>query len=335
MAKRVSIKDIAAAAGVSHSTVSRALHQRGRMSKETRAHILKLAADMEYTPDAQARSLVMGKTHTIGVVVTTIADPFVSEIVSGIEQAAQDAGYSVFLSSSHADPERELTVVNTFRQRRVDAIIVTASQLGQHYSTDLDDFHVPVVLINNQGEGDYLYSVATDEIDGARQATQYLLQAGHRRIGYIGSPRRPYSTQRRYQGYLQALATAQLSAHPALFITPTAATDVEVGQAGLRALWPARPTAILAYNDMTAIGVMMAAREHGLQIPSQLSVVGFDDVALTEFVTPALTTVRQPREAMGYAAMEMILQLLAGEAVADRLFPCELVVRQSMQPCRM
>ena len=126
MSKRVSIKDIAELAGVSHSTVSRALHGRGRMSEETRMRIIALAEDVGYTPDALARGLVSGETRTIGVVVTTIADPFVVQIVDGIESVAQEAGYSVFLSASHNDPDREMAVVETFRQRRVDAVIVTA-----------------------------------------------------------------------------------------------------------------------------------------------------------------------------------------------------------------
>lgn len=332
MSKRVSIKDIAAAAGVSHSTVSRALHDRGRMRASTRDRILKLAEEMGYAPDAQARSLVMGRTHTIGVVVTTIADPFVSDIVAGIEQAALDAGYSVFLSSSHSNPERELTVVNTFRQRRVDAIIVTASRLGELYSTYLDDIHVPVVLINNQGEGDYIHSVASDEIGGARQAVQYLLKLGHTRIGYIGSERRPYSSQRRFQGYCQALRAAHLVPDSDLITTPSASNDIEAGKVGFAQLIKMLPSAILTYNDMTAIGVMMAARQRNVDIPSQLSLVGFDDVFLTEFVTPPLTSVRQPREAMGYAAMEMILQLIDGKETKDRIFPCELIIRQTARP---
>ncbi len=329
MAKRVSIKDIAAAAGVSHSTVSRALHNRGRMSDETRARIVQLAAEMGYTPDARAQSLVSGKTYTIGVVVTTIADPFVSEVVNGIEQAALDAGYSVFLSSSHGDSEREIKVVKTFRQRRVDAIIVTASRVGERYASLLAEFQVPVVLINNQGEGKYLYSVAVDEIGGARLAAEHLLQLGHRRIGFIGSHRRPYSTQRRYMGYRQALQAAGVAPDATLFVSPAAGDDVIAGQKGFASLLGRNPTAIMTYNDMTAIGVLLAARQAHVQIPAQLSVIGFDDVNLTEYVTPPLSTIRQPRQALGMAAMEMILKLLDGEPVEDQLYPCELVVRQS------
>lgn len=326
---RVSIRDIAHAAGVSHSTVSRALHGRGRMSDATRSRILELAEELEYTPDARARSLVSGQTYTIGVVVTTIADPFMASVVGGIEHAALEAGYSVFLSSSNADPEREMAVVETFRQRRVDAVIVTASRIGSLYTGKLADFGVPIVLVNSQGEGDYLHSVAVDDIMGARLAVQHLLKLGHRRIGYIGSAARSVSSRRRLRGYRQALAESGASVEPELIVTPLAASDAEAGERGLQQLLPAAPTAIFAYNDMTAIGVLMAARESGLEIPAQLSLVGFDDIDMTRYTTPALTTVRQPSETMGRIAMEMTLALLNNQTTKDQHLPCEMVIRRS------
>lgn len=329
MSNRVSIRDIADAAGVNHSTVSRALHGRGRMSAATRARIIELAADMGYTPDARARSLVSGRTFTIGVVVTTIADPFVADVVNGIEHAAHEAGYSVFLSSSHADPEREMQVVETFQQRRVDAVIVTASRIGSLYTAKLEDFRVPIVLVNSQGEGEYLHSVAVDDVMGARLAVQHLLDLGHRRIAYIGSAARPVSSRRRLAGLRQALEETGLPVEPERIVTPQAEDDLMAGEMGFTQLKSGNPTAIFAYNDMTAIGAMLAARDAGVDIPGQLSVVGFDDIEATRFTSPALTTIRQPREMMGRTAMEMTLALLSGQAVNDKLLPCELVVRAS------
>lgn len=329
MSNRVSIRDIAAAAGVSHSTVSRALHERGRMSAATRARILELAQAMGYTPDARARSLVSGQTFTIGVVVTTIADPFVAAVVSGIEHAAHEAGYSVFLSSSHADPEREIAVVETFQQRRVDAVIVTASRIGSLYAAKLEDFQVPIVLINNQQEGEYLHSVAVDDVMGARLAVQHLIDLGHRRIAYIGSEARPVSSRRRLAGFRQALEETGITVEPEGIITPPAAEDLVVGREAFTRLNPFSPTAIFAYNDMTAIGAMLAARELGIDIPGQFSLVGFDDIEATRFLSPSLTTVRQPREMMGQQALEMTLALLNEQSVNDKLLPCELVVRAS------
>lgn len=334
MTKRVSIKDIAEAAGVSHSTVSRAIHGTGRMSEATRTRILMLAEEMGYTPDALARSLVRGQTSTIGVVVTTIADPFVVQIVSGIEDLAQEAGYSVFLSSSHMDPDREIAVVEVFRQRRVDAVIVSASRVGSLYSDSLQRFGVPIVLINNQAEGEYLYSVSADDVAGAHMAVDHLLEQGHRRIAYIGSSSRPISTERRLTGYHQALAAYGVEPMPELEVSPQAESDLEVGRRGLVELLPHEPAAIFSYNDVTAIGVMLEARERQIDIPEHLSLIGFDDIETARFVTPPLTTILQPREAMGRASMEMVLALLEGEEVSDRILPCKLIVRQSTKPHR-
>jgi len=330
--KQVSIRDIAAAAGVSHSTVSRALHGRGRMSEATRTHILGLAEQLGYTPDAQARSLVSGETRTIGVVVTTIADPFVVQIVDGIEAVAQAAGYSLFLSASHAQPEREMTVVETFRQRRVDAVIITASRVGKLYSEHLQRFGVPIVLINNMQEGPYLYSISADDVTGAQMATTHLLGLGHRRIAYIGSPSRAISSERRRRGYRLALQAQEIRPEAGLEVLPEGADDIAVGRAALTALLPLQPTAIFAYNDLTAIGVLLAARDLGIAIPTQLSLVGFDDIDAAAFVTPPLTTVQQPRRAMGEAAMTMVLKLLAGEEASDQRLPCTFIPRATTAP---
>jgi len=330
MSKRVSIKDIAELAGVSHSTVSRALHGRGRMSDDTRSRIVALAEDVGYTPDALARGLVSGETLTVGVVVTTIADPFVVQIVDGIEAVAQEAGYSVFLSASHNDPEREISVVETFRQRRVDAVIITSSRVGALYADILEDFGAPIVLINNMQEGKYLFSVSADDVGGAQMAVEHLLALGHRRIGYVGSSERPISSQRRWQGYLQAFETAGIDPIPELKVAPQGDTDLEVGRRGLVELLARAPTAIFAYNDMAAIGVMLEARKRAINIPRRLSLVGFDDIQAARFMTPALTTIQQPRKAMGRAAMEMTLSLLQGEKASNISMACRLVQRDSV-----
>ncbi len=330
MKKRVSIKDIAQQAGVSHSTVSRALQGTGRMSEETRARIIELADALGYAPDALAQSLVRGRTKTVGVVVTTISDPFVAGIVAGIEEVAGEAGYTVLLGASHSNPDREMAVVENLRQRRVDAVIVTASRVGDHYSEHLQRFGVPIVLVNNMVKGEYLYSVTCDQTSGAQQAVSYLINLGHRRIAYLGSASRRHSSQMRQRGYELALSEAGLTADASLIVAPTERKDVAAGRRALQELWAQGPTAILAYNDLTAIGVMIAAREMGVRIPKDISLIGFDDIEATEFVTPPLTTVRQPREAMGRAAMRMALDLLHEKTIQNRVLACKLVVRNSV-----
>lgn len=325
----VTIKDIAKAAGVSHTTVSRALKDNPAISPETTARIQKLAQQMGYIPSAVAQSLLSQRTLTIGMVVTTIADPFIVQVVEGVEGVAQMAGYSVFLSSSHNNPDQEIAVVQTFRRRRVDAIIVTSSRVGSLYSSQLDEIQVPIVLINNQEEGKYLYSVAVDDMQGAQLAADHLVALGHRRIGYVGVPDRPKSNRRRLAGYQAALEKAAITPDSALILAPEAKDDFNRGQAALESLLAAEATAVFCYNDLTAIGLLVACHQRGVSVPHELSIVGFDDIEAALYTHPSLTTIRQPRLKLGQLAMTMVLDLLNGHEAQDKKLACELVVRQS------
>jgi len=162
----ISIKDVAKAAGVSHPTVSRALADSPLVAAETKQRIQRIAGEMGYIPSAIARGLVTKHTATVGLVVTTIADPFISEVVRGVEKNALDNGYSVILCNCNAEPERELACVRTLREKRVDAVIVASSRVGRLYIPLLQELGIPVVLINNQHEGHYVYSVRTDNRRG-------------------------------------------------------------------------------------------------------------------------------------------------------------------------
>ncbi len=331
---RVSIKDIARAAGVSHSTVSRALRNSPLVNAETAAHIRRIAEEMGYIPNIVAQSLVTQRTYTVGLVVTSIADPFVDQIVEGIEDLATREGYSVFLSSSHADPGREIAVVETFHRRRVDGVIVLASRVGSLYTERLQELGVPIVLINNQAEGAYLYSVSVDDLGGARKAVRHLIDLGHRCIGYAGCHFRPPSNRRRLEGYRQELAQAGLPYESDLVVHVRTFSDVENGRQALPHLLEAGATAVFCYNDRMAIGLMVEARKRGVHIPDDLSVVGFDDIEASWYVNPPLTTVHQPRFEMGQQAMQMLLDLLAGQEVDDVILSCDLVVRESTAPPR-
>ncbi|MEO0249553.1 MAG: LacI family DNA-binding transcriptional regulator, partial [candidate division WOR-3 bacterium] len=216
--KMVSIKDIARAAHVSHSTVSRALHNSPLVSRETAERIRKLAAEMGYRPSAVALSLVTQKTRTIGVVVTTIADPFIAEVVSGIEEVANDHGYSVFLANCKADPDREIKVVHSFHERRVDGILVTASRVGILHMPHLTQMKVPIVLINNQHPSEFAHSVMIDNVTASRTATEHLIQLGHRHIAYIGDQFGYQSDTERFAGYRQALERSGLTFQPELVV---------------------------------------------------------------------------------------------------------------------
>ena len=338
---KISIKDIARAAGVSHSTVSRSLSDSRLVNPETKARIQQLAQQSGYSPHAGARSLVMGRTRTIGVVVTTIADPFVAEVVQGIESAAYQHDYTVILATSGTEPEREIAAVKMLRSKRVDGIIITSSRIGALYRDDLERVGVPVVLVNDHSSQGRLYtfSISVDNLHGGSLATQHLLSRGHRRIAHIGGPEGHSSSADRLAGYRQALADAGLPDDPGL-VQPgdgLAASGQRALDALLRQASP--PTAVFCYNDMTAIGLLVAARERGLSLPEDLSVVGFDDIPFAAYVFPTLTTIAQPKFDMGQRALAMVLALVkAGDAarstVADVIVQGNLVVRQSTAAAR-
>ena len=332
----VSIKDIARVAGVSHPTVSRALSDSPLVKRETRDRIQRLAREMGYSPDARARSLVKGRSNTLGVVVTTIADPFIAEVVQGIEIAAQDRNYTVILCNSNAEPEREIGAVETLHSKRVDGLLVASSRLGALYLEHLERLGVPVVLINNHNEqsGPYTFSLTVDNRAGGYQATTHLLEQGHRRIAYITGPADHSDDLNRLAGYRQALEAAGVAFDPALVIPGTGRAG-----GGRRALpclldLPDPPGAVFCYNDMTAIGLLQEAQAAGLRIPADLAVVGFDDIPFAAFVCPPLTTIAQPKFDMGRSAVEMALALMEAKNLpaakfSNQVFQGALIIRES------
>lgn len=326
----ISIKDIAEKAGVSPSTVSRALSDHPRISPQTKSRIRCLAAEMGYSPNVIGRSLAARRTFSIGLVLRHVSDPFPAQIVRGIEDMAVANGYHVFLSSSYGDPERERDVIEIFRERRVDGMIVTSPSLGLRYTSLMDEFNIPIVLINCP---EYPYSVSTDNLHGGRLATEHLLQLGHTRIGYVeqGGARR--TNLDRLEGYKQALQSWGTHFDPLLVATGDG--SIEGGKKGMEQLLAlsSPPTAVFCYNDMTAIGAIAAIRAWGMHVPEDISLVGFDDIELAAYLNPPLTTIRQPRYELGRRAMEMLLALLAGDdEVTSIVLQGELIVRESHQP---
>jgi len=333
--KPVSIKEIARVARVSPSTVSRALRNSSLVNRETAERIRKLAAEMGYAPSAVARRLVTKPTYTIGVVVTTIADPFIAEVVSGIEEVANDHGYWVFLANCKADPEREVKVVHCFHERRVDGIVVAASRVGALHMPHLSQMKVPIVLINSQHPSEFAYSVMIDNITASREAVQYLIELGHRRIGYIGDRFGYQSDTERFAGYRQALELADLPLLPELIAHGDGKPEGGMwAMENLLALHE-RPTAVFCYNDMSALGALRVMRLHGLKVPDDLSLVGFDDLFIASYMQPPLTTVRQPKRQMGRMAMEILLNIFSGTKSATKIkVQGEVIVRESTAPPR-
>ena len=293
----------------------------------------------------------MRSTHTIGVLVSSIADPFWAEVVRGIEDYAQDAGYAVLIASSYENPRREEKAVTLFRQKRVDGIVVGASSGGPAVLRGLGADGTPVVFVNNEhiepedqaednGAGGKVEEatptltqlVAGDDRRGAALVAEHLLGLGHRRIAYIDALGRA-SSLRRLHGFRHALELARCPLDDSLVMsTGEGANDGELGAFRLLTREP-RPTAIFCYDDMTALGALRAVRALNLRAPEDVSVVGFDDIPIAAYLEPPLTTVRQPMHQIGERAVRMLVELLRGEDPPGRVtMPGELVVRASSGP---
>jgi DNA-binding LacI/PurR family transcriptional regulator len=325
-----SIKDIARVAQVSHSTVSRALRDSPLVNPDTAETIRRIARQCGYRANAAARSLATQRTLTVGVVVTNISDPFVAGVVGGIEDVASERGFSVFLANANADPDREVHVVRSFEERRVDGIVVTSSRVGAQYVPLLTRRRIPIVLLNNQHPSQFAHSVMIDNVQGSLEGTKHLLELGHRRIAFLGDRNGRHSDTERLQGYRMALTAAGVPRDPRLVVHGDGKAD-GAGEAiaGLLAL-AQRPTAIFCYNDMSALGAMHALRCAGLQIPADVSLVGFDDLYFSQYLAPPLTTIHQPMREMGRMAMETLLGILSGTRSGHNIkVPGELIVRGS------
>jgi DNA-binding LacI/PurR family transcriptional regulator len=326
----VSIYDIARKAGVSPSTVSRALENHPRIGAATRKRIQELAVEMNYVPSTVAKSLATKKTWTIGIVLAGISDPFMGRVVEGVEQVALENGFNVFISTSQNDLQRERAVIETLQKRQVDGVIVISTHLFEHSTRFFEQSKVPVVFINEYSPGRSMHFVGIDDVFGARLAVEHLIALGHRRIGYVSVPNRPLSNQQRFKGYQEALGAAGIAIDPALiFSSHTIEHHVGVGEASLEPLLAAGASAAFCYNDVAAIGLLAACHRHSISVPDDLSIIGFDDIDMAAYTMPQLTTVHQPRFVLGQQAMRMMLALLDGQEPGNQILPCELVVRQT------
>jgi DNA-binding LacI/PurR family transcriptional regulator len=323
----VSIKDVARLARVSHSTVSRALSHSTVVNDKTADRIRRIAREVGYRPNSIGRSLATNRTRTIGVVVTTVADPFVSEVIAGVEEVAHGRDYAVFLANSNADPAREIAVVRSFQDRRVDAVMVMASRVGGLYMHLLAELNVPIVLIDNQNPGAFAHSISIDDRGGARLAMEHLTGLGHRRIAYIGDRNGMQSDIDRMAGYAEFRERG--IDHSLVAYGDGRAAGGLAAMETLLALKD-RPTAVFCYNDMTAMGALRALHAARVRVPGEISIVGFDDLPITPFLEPPLTTIRQPKADMGRRAAGILMELLAGkELEAQITVPGELVIRAS------
>jgi LacI family transcriptional regulator len=321
---------VARRAGVSIATVSRVLNDvPGQVGAATRQRVRRAIRDLDFRPNALARSLHQKRTRTIGLIIPDISNPYYAEIARGIEDALSQQGYSLFTCNTDRRVEKISQYAAILREKRVDGIILGggATWEPRHFAA-LRSSGVEAVLIGRYGVS--LPAVRVDNVKGAWLAASHLLGLGHRDIAVIAGPRHSTTTADRLAGYRGAFAEhgVRLPASRCLYGDLRPESGRRAAETLLRARRP--PTAVLAANDQMAIGAIRALLQRGLAIPADVSVVGFDDIALASFITPALTTMALPLYRMGVAAADMMLHSLAGDRLAQEAwFTPELVVRES------
>jgi DNA-binding LacI/PurR family transcriptional regulator len=325
------IYEVARRAGVSTATVSRALNGSGPLSPAARAAVDAAVRDLGYRPNKVARSLVTRSTQTLALMLPDITNPFYPGLVAGVQEAARRRGHLVLLCTADGDPDGEATYLDLLRERLVDGALVDGLALRGERLAAIVRSGFPIVSLDRELDAEGVALVRADHEGGARQATEHLLGLGHRRIAHVTGTDGLGITAARLAGYRGALAAAGVKARKRL-VAEGDFTEAG-GAAAVRRLLEAgeRFTAVFAANDLSAVGALRALRECGLRVPRDVSVVGFDDVALCEWVVPSLTTVRQPAGAIGARATELLLDLVAGqeEPQGPVVLPTELVERAS------
>jgi LacI family transcriptional regulator len=333
----VTIKDIARAAQVSINTVSRALNDKDDVNAETKARIIHLARELNYTPNFLAKSLHSKQTKTIGVVVTDNANPFYASVIKGIEDFANSRGYSIILTNTDETIRKEKKALTVLKEKRVDGILITPARTTAKNIQDLKKLNTPFMIVNRSTEDSEINYIKTDNVHGGYLGVMRLLETGRKRMVYLAGPNTISSVQERYTGGLKALREyGLLGEHLPVYVTNL---KINGGYEVMKNLLESAdiPNGVFAYSDLIAIGAMRAIREKGLHIPRDIAVVGYDDIELSSYLEVRLTTVRQPCFEIGKRAAEELIHYLENknkESMGDKkpvhiLLQPELVIRDS------
>jgi len=327
----VTIHDVAREAGVSHTTVSRALNNKGELNPETRAKILAVAERLHYVPSSVAQALASGATKTLGLIITNSASPVYAAIVHAIEGAAHAVGYGLLLCNSAEDQEQALRCLAMLQSKQVDGLILAPAQTDRRDIETLERAGIPfVLLLRYFADLRPDYVIIDNELAG-RLMTEHLLARGHRRVGHVAGPAHMSSSVGRLDGYRQALAAWGVPYDEDL--VAQAAFTMEGGYQAARQLLalPQRPTAIFAATDMQAVGVFKAAKELGMAIPGDLALAGGDDIELAEYLEVPLTSFRQPCDEIGAQVVAILMSRIGGDRGGFKqvVLKPQLIVRKS------
>ena len=336
MNKKITIKDIGRMANVSHTTVSRALNNKSRIRNETKEKILSIARDLNYQPNFIARSLVMKRTRTLGLVITTIANPFYIELAQGIETTARGLGYNIILCSTHSDISIEKQYIDMLRSKGVDGIIFTSAHMGDPNIIELAEEEYPIILVNRRTyhpivmeKVDY---VGVDNILGGFLAVEHLIKLGHKRIGVIGGSSESSVGFERLEGGKKALTTSGLEVIRDYFLEGDflKGSGYQGGKKFLKMDVP--PTAIFATNDYMALGTYQAILEEGIKVPEEIALIGFNDIEFTSMKGIELTTIGQKKYEMGSLAVKTLVEKVEGGKLGPSkkiILEPELIIRKT------
>ncbi|EKF9835101.1 substrate-binding domain-containing protein [Vibrio cholerae] len=328
------MKDIARLAGVSTSTVSHVINKSRFVSDEIAERVNNAAQQLNYAPSALARSLKMNRTKTIGMLVTTSTNPFFGEVVKGVERSCYHKGYNLILCNTEGDNQRMKASINTLLQKRVDGLLLMCSTLEGERLDVFDRYpDIPIVVMD---WGPILFAsdkIQDNSLQGGYMAAKHLIECGHKEIGCITGPLIRHQAQMRYEGYKRALAEAGIAMNPDWIVESD--FECEGGYQAFEKLYQRGklPSALFVSNDMMAMGVIQAASQRGLRVPDDLSLIGYDDVHIAKFMTPALTTIHQPKYRLGKAAVDTLLYRLENPDTTAQVVQLEptLVVRNSVR----
>ncbi|TVY08470.1 LacI family DNA-binding transcriptional regulator [Paenibacillus cremeus] len=330
------IYDVAEAAGVSIATVSKVINGTGRISDKTRKHVLDVMEELKYKPSMVASALTGKSTFTIGLTIPDLANPFFAEIARAVEDRGHEYGFNVFICSTDNDPEKEVKYFSLLTQKRVDGIIIASRTQKDQFLKRLIQHQIPIAMIAREMPTLAVDTVMVDDFLGGYQAGSHLIELGHRRIAMIAEDMSEMSSRERVRGCRQAMLDAKVEPDEALIVVGGFA--VESGKAAMDRLLEQdhKPTAVFACNDVLAIGAIQSARQHGLQVPKELSVIGFDNTVLATIVDPPLTTIAQPIQDIGRQVVDLLVEEIKGEkALKQRvLLMPQLVVRSSCAPAQ-
>jgi LacI family transcriptional regulator len=325
------MKDVAERCGVSETTVSHVLNRTRFVSPETRRKVLDTVRELGFYTNAHARRLARGSSDFLGLVISDIENPFFPEVIKSFENAALKRGFEVLLCATNYQPERTRAAMRKLIQNKVAGVAILTSQMEPEEAADLATNHIPTVFLNSASVGTYRSNIAIDHATGAQEAVRYLHGLGHRRFAFVQGPGNRPSARMARKALTNALAKFGLECE-----LLTGENTLESGASAVRELIEGGrlPTALLCDNDLCALGAMAALKEAGVAVPGRISVVGADDIAFAQLVSPPLTTIRIPRDEIGAQAFASLAKMLRSKQCAGTSYRVgtSLVIRQSTGP---